>query len=91
MTVQTSHRGTGQVAAIRTVLDSSNPPQLEQIYLSPLSRVFQVHLLCEFLVVAASTYLASILYHKISFGTLPTPEEYTDEALLIAILFTIIS
>lgn len=91
MSLQTNHRSTERVAAIRTVLDSSNPPQLEQTNLSRLSRVFQVHLLCEFLVVAASTYLASILYHKISFGALPTLKEYTDEALLIAILFTIVS
>ena len=91
MSVQTSHRDAGEVAAIRTALDSSNPPQLRQAQLTRLSAVFQVQLVCEFLVVAVSTYLASIIYHKISFGMLPPLQEYTTEALFIAASFTIIS
>jgi Undecaprenyl-phosphate glucose phosphotransferase len=92
MSVQTSHRDAGEVAAIRTAIDSSNLRQLRQTHLTRLSAVFQVQLVCEFLVVAASTYLASIIYHKISFGMLlPALQEYTTEALFIAALFTIVS
>jgi len=91
MSVQTSHRDAGEVAVIRTALDSANPPQLRQTQLTRLSAVFQVQLVCEFLLVAASTYFGSIIYHKISFGMLPPLQEYTTEALFIAASFTIIS
>ena len=91
MSLQTSHRTARDAAAIRTALNSSNPPQLRQTHLTRLSAVFQVQLVGEFLVVAASTYLASIIYHKISFGLLLPLQEYTNEALFIAVLFTIIS
>jgi Undecaprenyl-phosphate glucose phosphotransferase len=91
MSVQTSHHAAREAAALRAALDSSNPPQLRQTHLTRLSAVFRVQLVCEFLVVAASTYVAGIIYHKISFGLSLPLQEYTNEALFIALLFTIIS
>ncbi len=88
MSVETSHGSAGQAAAIRADVDAS---YLRQRDLTRLSAVFRILLACEFLVVATSTYVASILYHKISFGTLPSLPEYMSEGLFIAVSFTVVS
>ena len=91
MTIQTGHRGIGQSAAARTVADLINAPLLKQPNLIRLAAVFRFVVVAEFILVAASTYLASILYHNTYFGTLPSPKEYINAALFIAASFTIVS
>ena len=91
MNIQTDHRGAGQSAVIRTVVDSINPPQLKQPNLIRLNTVFRLMSAGEFILVAASTYLASILYHDVYFGSLPAANEYIAAALFIAASFTILS
>ena len=62
-----------------------------------LTVVFGYMLAIEFLVAAAATYFASMLYHYVSFaalpefGGLPTPSMYIVQSIFIAALFTIIS
>ena len=88
MSVETSHVSAGQAAAIRADVEASH---LKQRDLTRLSAVYRILLASEFLVVAMSTYLASILYHTVALGGLPPLQEYTNEALFVAALFTIVS
>lgn len=88
MSVETSHRSVGKAAVIRADVDATH---LKQRDLIRLSFVYRILLASEFLVVAMSTYLASILYHKVSLGTLPPLEQYTNEALFVAASFTFVS
>ena len=88
MSVQTSRRSAEQAAPFRADTYAS---QLKRPDSTRLSAVYRILVATEFLVAATSTYLASILYHKISFGSSPPLQEYTNEALFIAASFTIVS
>lgn len=59
--------------------------------LTKLSVVFAQVAAIEFLLVAASTYIATTLYHYPSAEGLPFQKEYVGGALFIAALFTIVS
>jgi len=91
MSTQTQDRAPVQSAVIGTIVDSINAPQTNSPKLIRLSVVFRYWVAIEFLTIAASTYLASILYHDASFGALPSPKAYAVAALYIAASFTIAS
>src|SRR5665647_1265819 len=91
MSTQTQDRAPVQSAVIGTIVDSINAPQTNSPKLIRLSVVFRYWVAIEFLTIAASTYLASILYHDASFGALPSPKAYAVAALYIAASFSIAS
>ena len=56
-----------------------------------LTVVFGYMLAIEFLMAAAATYFGSILYHNVSFGSLPHPNIYIGQSVFIAAILTIAS
>jgi Undecaprenyl-phosphate glucose phosphotransferase len=91
MSVQITDRSSGQGVAIHGVANSTDALRSKSTRPTRLSVIFGYMLAIEFLIVAISTYLGSVLYHYISLGTLPGLRHYVDAALFIATAFTIIS
>jgi Undecaprenyl-phosphate glucose phosphotransferase len=92
MSIETSERPRAQSAVIHTTVASINARQPKSPELTRLSVVFGQMLAIEFLIVAASTCFASVLYHYVSFGALPPSlKEYVSAGLFIAASFTFVS
>jgi Undecaprenyl-phosphate glucose phosphotransferase len=75
----------------RTAADSIDAWPLNPPKATKLTAVFGYMLTIEFLVAAAATYFGSILYHYVSFGTVPPPNKYISEGIFIATMLTVIS
>lgn len=91
MSIQTSNRGSIQTAIIRADAGSIEASLSNASRLKTFFSVVEFMVAIEFLIVAACTYAASIIYHHVSFGTLPTPHTYVNESLFVAFVFTVTS
>ena len=91
MSIQTSNQG-----AVQTTLNRGSAVSIDAS-LSKASRVrsfrsvVEFMVTIEFLIVIGITYGAAIIYHYVSFGTVPSPQTYLNESLFAAFVFTFAS